>query len=491
MKLDSKQRPQSMREWLDLLGLTAETPQPVPVRRRGALPEAEIVPYIRQIGEALMVVHQAGLVHRDAHPGNIMVRRNGKAVLIDFGIAKEFLPQTLSSTGNAGNHGFAPYEQMTRGSREPTVDVYCLAATLYYVVVAQRPTTSLVRKLDNASLIPPKEIISDISDQLNHAILKGMALEAQDRPQSMQAWLAMLEVPKVTPPPPFKQVDKTKVVGRIAKSELKAIHSKLVSKAIINKSWGWVSASWRRISWDWVGVSLRTIPWEWMTASLRTIPSEWLTASLVLYGLMSGCLFATSEALFWTAQVVIIAWTGALTSLRSGTLMRSEVRPGNLFIVIANLFIVIALTLAMGVTVGWAALNFARGVLTVRPWTVFVAVAVLAAVAMAVVVFMVWGERAGIINDNWNPVVAVATALAVATAVATTMAWVAVWAMFGAWALIGAMTWTFVVSIVVDISRVKLRDYFSNFQTFLILVATSSLGLSLGWLARQVFNTGS
>ncbi|MBP5971296.1 serine/threonine protein kinase [Brasilonema sp. CT11] len=170
------------------------------VRRRGALPEAEIVPCIRQIGEALMIVHEAGLVHRDAHPGNIMLRNNRKAVLIDFGIAKEVLPSTLSSTSIAGNDGFAPYEQMSSGSREPTVDVYCLAATLYYTVTGQRPTTSLARKLNNTSLTPPKRIFPGISDKLNKAILKGMALEAKDRPQSMQAWLKMLEAPKVTKP---------------------------------------------------------------------------------------------------------------------------------------------------------------------------------------------------------------------------------------------------------------------------------------------------
>jgi serine/threonine protein kinase len=58
--------------------------------------KSETLPYICQIGEALSVVHQAGLVHRDAHPGNIMLRSNGKAVLIDFGIAKELVPTTLS-----------------------------------------------------------------------------------------------------------------------------------------------------------------------------------------------------------------------------------------------------------------------------------------------------------------------------------------------------------------------------------------------------------
>lgn len=187
------------------------------VRRRGALPETEIVPCIRQIGEALVVVHQADLVHRDAHPGNIMLRTNGKAVLIDFGIAKELVPKTLSSKGIAGNEGFAPYEQMSRGSRDPTVDVYCLVATLYYGVTGQRPTTSLARKLDNTFLIPPKQINPSISDQLNQAILKGMALEAKDRPQSMQAWLAMLEAPKATPLPPVEPVHRKEVVDSKAK----------------------------------------------------------------------------------------------------------------------------------------------------------------------------------------------------------------------------------------------------------------------------------
>lgn len=210
------------------------------VKRRGALPEAEILPCICQIGEALSVVHQAGLVHRDAHPGNIMVRRNGKAVLIDFGIAKELLPKTLSSKGIAGNEGFAPYEQMSRGSREPTVDIYCLAATLYYAVTGQRPTTSLARKLDNASLKPPKLIIPSVSAQLNQAILKGMTLEAKDRPQSMQAWLAMLEAPKVKRLPLVEPVLRTEVVRSELKSESKATLDQPATKPTITIYWGWL-----------------------------------------------------------------------------------------------------------------------------------------------------------------------------------------------------------------------------------------------------------
>lgn len=162
------------------------------VKRKGALPEAEIITYIRQIGAALIMIHEAGLVHRDAHPGNIMIKDNGKAVLIDFGIAKQIIPATQSSTDKSAHERFAPYEQRYKGSRDPRVDIYCLAASLYYGVTGQSPINSLARKLDDELLIAPQEIIVTISNELNQAILKGMALEAKDRPESMQIWLEML-----------------------------------------------------------------------------------------------------------------------------------------------------------------------------------------------------------------------------------------------------------------------------------------------------------
>ncbi|MFM6846643.1 MAG: serine/threonine protein kinase, partial [Dolichospermum sp.] len=71
-------------------------------------------------------------------------------------------------------------------------DIYCLAASLYYGVTGQSPINSLARKLDDELLIAPQKIIVTISNELNQAILKGMALEAKDRPESMQVWLEML-----------------------------------------------------------------------------------------------------------------------------------------------------------------------------------------------------------------------------------------------------------------------------------------------------------
>jgi serine/threonine protein kinase len=162
------------------------------VQKKGALPELAAVEIISQIGDALTVVHKLGMVHRDAHPGNIMLRDGTPAVLIDFGIAGEIMPTMLSSQHPA-NAAFAPYEQHFDGSREPTVDIYCLAASLYYTITGKTPTTALKRKIQGTALVSPKQHNSKISDYLNNAILQGLALEAKDRPQKMEDFLQLIQ----------------------------------------------------------------------------------------------------------------------------------------------------------------------------------------------------------------------------------------------------------------------------------------------------------
>jgi serine/threonine-protein kinase len=145
-----------------------------------------------------------------------MIQPNGNAILIDFGIAKEIIPAGSSSTDYAANPSFAPYEQIYGGSkanRQPSVDIYALAASFYYAVTGQKPTPSMERRLENRPLTSPKEINRNLSDHLNKAITLGMALEKENRPQSMSDWLQQLESPppaveekyrreKVNPPQP-------------------------------------------------------------------------------------------------------------------------------------------------------------------------------------------------------------------------------------------------------------------------------------------------
>ena len=164
------------------------------IQENGKISYMEGVAIIRQIGEALIEIHQAGIVHRDAHPGNIMLRPNGQAVLIDFGIARELTSEIIDIDNHACNPSFAPWEQEAEGSREVTVDIYTLAASLYYAVTGKLPTSSYKRKFENITLKSAKDF--GVKDWVNQAIEKGMESDPQNRPQSMKDWLSYLQEPR-------------------------------------------------------------------------------------------------------------------------------------------------------------------------------------------------------------------------------------------------------------------------------------------------------
>ncbi len=165
------------------------------VQMNGALSESQALEYIKQIGSALVVCHKAGIIHRDVHPNNILIHQHsGRAVLIDFGISGT--TQTSRNT-HSGNRAFAPWEQVAyweqQNSKTPQVDIYTLAASFYYLVTGDTPRECLARKYNNAQLSEPKQLNSSLSEAVNQGILKGMAVLPENRPNSVQAWLELLE----------------------------------------------------------------------------------------------------------------------------------------------------------------------------------------------------------------------------------------------------------------------------------------------------------
>lgn len=168
------------------------------VSRSGSLSESEAVKYICQIAEALAVCHQAGIIHRDVHPGNIILQDDGNAVLIDFGIARDLESSNQTMLRQAGHRDFAPYEQLLGEKSQKTVDIYALAATLYYIVTGEQPIGSRDRKRDKTHLAHPRELNPRITPHLNRVILQGMALDAKNRPQSMEEFLRLLRKPKMS-----------------------------------------------------------------------------------------------------------------------------------------------------------------------------------------------------------------------------------------------------------------------------------------------------
>ncbi|NEP03141.1 MAG: serine/threonine protein kinase [Symploca sp. SIO2E9] len=163
-------------------------------RAQPILPEAQALQYIRQIGEALIEIHNHDLLHRDVKPENIMLRAGkAEAVLIDFGLARGFNHNLTMTRPEEIAGGFAPLELYSQqGTLGSYTDVYSLGATLYQFLTGEKPASAKERKLSDVRLIPPKEINPQISNEVNRAILRAMELDAKDRPQSMREWLDSL-----------------------------------------------------------------------------------------------------------------------------------------------------------------------------------------------------------------------------------------------------------------------------------------------------------
>ena len=156
------------------------------------LPENLAISYITQIGAAVKAVHQKGLLHRDIKPQNIILRQNTQeVVLIDFGIAREFIPGATQSHTNMVSDGYAPPEQyFAQGKYTPATDVYGLAATLYTLLTGQVPVAAILRT--SQPMPSPRDLQPQVSPTVSQAVMRGMTVEAQNRPATVDEWLALL-----------------------------------------------------------------------------------------------------------------------------------------------------------------------------------------------------------------------------------------------------------------------------------------------------------
>lgn len=162
------------------------------VADRHPLSETQAIHYIKQVGSALQLIHEQGLLHRDVKPENILLREGtSSVVLIDFGIAREFTPGVTATNTGMLSAGYAPIEQyLPRHTWTPATDIYALAATLYALLAGKPPVASVLR--DRVPLEDLRQLNPQVSPGVQQAILRGMAQEANQRPQTVAAWLALL-----------------------------------------------------------------------------------------------------------------------------------------------------------------------------------------------------------------------------------------------------------------------------------------------------------
>ena len=106
----------------------------------GPLPPAEAAQLGRELLDALTTAHAAGVLHRDVKPSNVLVGRDGKAVLTDFGVAMVQGDPALTQAGMVvGTPGFAPPERVRGEPATPASDLWSLGATLYAAVEGRGP----------------------------------------------------------------------------------------------------------------------------------------------------------------------------------------------------------------------------------------------------------------------------------------------------------------------------------------------------------------
>ncbi len=154
---------------------------------RGPLPEAQVVAWLTQVCDALMFLHQQNppIVHRDVKPANIKITPAGKAVLVDFGIAKVFDIALKTTIGaKAVTPGYSPPEQYGQGQTDTRSDVYATGATLYALLAGQEPIESIAR-FAGQSLRPPSAYNAQITRRVEAGVMRALKLDPADRFQSI------------------------------------------------------------------------------------------------------------------------------------------------------------------------------------------------------------------------------------------------------------------------------------------------------------------
>jgi serine/threonine protein kinase len=155
------------------------------ISEQGRLEEKTVVKYITQISEALKEIHALGILHRDIKPDNIMIDTNqNRAILIDFGTARDFEQNRTGELTQVLTPGYAPVEQYTRKQKRTfSADLYSLCASIYHAIVGETPVPSPDRQLSKTGdpLLSPSQMGIPISSNLEEIILIGMKMSLKDR----------------------------------------------------------------------------------------------------------------------------------------------------------------------------------------------------------------------------------------------------------------------------------------------------------------------
>ncbi len=160
------------------------------VKEYGAQSQEDVIEWAKQLCDVLSYLHsrKPPIIYRDMKPSNVMLKPDGKVMLIDFGTAREFKENSVADTTCLGTQGYAAPEQYGgHGQTDARTDIYCLGATLYHLLTGHNPSE------------PPYEMYPirywnpELSSGLEEIILKCTQKNPDDRYQNCGELLYALE----------------------------------------------------------------------------------------------------------------------------------------------------------------------------------------------------------------------------------------------------------------------------------------------------------
>lgn len=157
------------------------------VKENGKIPGDKALQLMQPVIQSLGVIHQAGIIHRDISPDNLIMAEDGRLVLVDFGSAQIEEGNITRSITVMFKRGFTPEEQYTsRGKQGAWTDIYALCATIYYMLTGIVPDEAVERMLDDKleGLSGFPDI--NISGIQKDAVMRGISVKPEERFQTTQ-----------------------------------------------------------------------------------------------------------------------------------------------------------------------------------------------------------------------------------------------------------------------------------------------------------------
>ena len=175
------------------------------LERRGPLPVKECLRYMLQIAQGLAHAASRGVVHRDIKPSNILISPDGKAKIVDMGLARNLDPHTVNggvtqSGVTLGTFDYiSPEQALEPRQADARSDIYSLGCTFYHVLTGQPPVPegTAAKKLhyhQYVQPIDPRHINPYIPDDLTAVLAKMMAKDPNQRFQSPESLVTQLQV---------------------------------------------------------------------------------------------------------------------------------------------------------------------------------------------------------------------------------------------------------------------------------------------------------